>query len=769
MPSRHLLGHGRGSRTRALAVLALVCFAAVIFSSPAQADISYVYDELGRLVGVIDPGADTAVYSYDAVGNLLGIARYASSSVSIIDFQPKAGPVGTVVTIQGTGFNPTPGNNSVTVNGVAATVTSSTATSIVVPVPAGASTGTIGVTTAGGSATSATAFTVTATGGGPTITSFSPTVGVPGATVTISGTGFEPVPINNKIAFYGVPPAKALATSATTTSLGVPVPGNARSGPLTVSTPGGTATSTADFFVPAGGYTAADVIFTGRIVVGGSSVDVPLTSTNKQGLVVFDGVAGQRLDLGAVLLSGFSAPTITVYRPDGATLATTGSTAARYFPLLPMSGVYVISLTNGAATHTVRLTLSEEVTGTGTVGGSTVNLSLSRAGQRARVTFSGTAGQRIDLGMTHTLLGVTASFKTADEATTLASLGFSSPGELHSSALPSTGTYLLLVESSSAATGSFVATLSEEVAGTITIGGASTTVSVTRAGQRARVTFSGTAGQSVSLGLTSGTVGGSTTLYRPDGSIHLGPTGFGVPSGGVDYAPLAATGTHAILVDPTDINTGSVTLTLSELIAGTTALNGPPVSVNITRPGQAAYWTFSGTAGHRASHVVSSTITGTIVVFYAGGAVSSGGLPGTTFLEPATLPVTGTYYIYIDPTGANSGSATVTSYDVPADATGSLTINGGTVGVTLSVPGQNAVLSFSGTAGQHITVRVTGNSFGCVFFVVTQPGGGGTYGTSTCGSSYNFGLTLATTGTHTLKIDPQGSATGGATVEVTNP
>jgi YD repeat-containing protein len=760
-----------GRVPRTIFVLALTCLLIIAGGGSARADVTYVYDALGRLVGVIDPSSDTAVYSYDAVGNLLGIARYASSTVSIIDFQPTAGPVGTIVTIQGTGFSATPGSNAVTFNGVAATVTSSTATSIVVPVPASATTGTIGLTVSGASATSASAFTVTATGATPTITSFSPTIGVPAATVTITGTGFEPVPINNKVSFYGIPPAKSFVSTATTTSLDVKVPANARSGPLTVATPGGSAVSTADFFVPTGGYAAADVIFTGRIIVGGSSVDVPLTTTNKQALVVFDGTAGQRLDLGTVLLSGFSSPVITVYRPDGVTLATTGSTTARYLPLLPMSGIYVIALQNGGATHTLRLTLSEEVTATAVVGGSTVNVTIPRAGQRARISFSGTAGQRIDLGMTHTFLGATTYFKTADEATTLESMSLGSPGELHSPALPATATYLLVVEPGSPGTGSLTATLSEEVAGTITIGGASESVSPTRAGQRARLTFAGTVGQSISLGLTSATVSGATTLYRLDGSVHNGPTGFSVPSGGVDYAALASTGTHALLIDPTGVNTGSVTVTLSELIAGTTALNGPPVSVNITRPGQAAYWTFSGTANQRASHVISATtITGTIMVLYSGGLVGSpGALPGTTFLEPATLPVTGTYFIYVDPSGANSGSTTVTSYDVPADATGSLTINGGTAAVTLSVPGRNAILSFSGTSGQAITVRVTSNTIGCMFLVVTKPAGGGTYADSTCASSYNFGVSLTTTGTHTLKIDPQSSATGGVTVEVTIP
>ena len=50
------------------------------------AEIDYVYDDLGRLRAVDDPSSDTAVYNYDAVGNLLSISRQSSSVVSIIDF-----------------------------------------------------------------------------------------------------------------------------------------------------------------------------------------------------------------------------------------------------------------------------------------------------------------------------------------------------------------------------------------------------------------------------------------------------------------------------------------------------------------------------------------------------------------------------------------------------------------------------------------------------------------------------------------------------------
>ena len=79
--------------------------------------IKYVYDEVGRLVAVIDPSGDTARYAYDSVGNLLSITKQSSALVSVIDFTPKSGLAGTVVTIYGTGFSSTPGNNTVTFNG----------------------------------------------------------------------------------------------------------------------------------------------------------------------------------------------------------------------------------------------------------------------------------------------------------------------------------------------------------------------------------------------------------------------------------------------------------------------------------------------------------------------------------------------------------------------------------------------------------------------------------------------------------------------------
>ena len=76
---------------------------------------------------------------------------------------PSSGPVGTAVTIAGTNFGASKGTSTVTFNGTAATPTTWSATSLVVPVPAGATTGNV-VVTVGGAASNGLPYTVTVAG-----------------------------------------------------------------------------------------------------------------------------------------------------------------------------------------------------------------------------------------------------------------------------------------------------------------------------------------------------------------------------------------------------------------------------------------------------------------------------------------------------------------------------------------------------------------------------------------------------------------------------
>ncbi len=79
-------------------------------------------------------------------------------TISTVD--PTTGPIGTLVTITGTGF--VAGGTTVTFNGLAAVIRTLTATQLTTTVPIGASTGPLVVLTAGGSASAP--FTVTLTG-----------------------------------------------------------------------------------------------------------------------------------------------------------------------------------------------------------------------------------------------------------------------------------------------------------------------------------------------------------------------------------------------------------------------------------------------------------------------------------------------------------------------------------------------------------------------------------------------------------------------------
>ncbi len=281
---------------------------------PAGAGITYIYDALGRLVGVVDPAGDTAVFQYDAVGNLLSISRQSSARVAIIDFTPGSGPVGTTVIISGTGFSSTASQNTVTFNGTAAAVASSTATQIVATVPSGATTGPIAVSAPAGSATSSEVFTVVSSVA-PTVTSFTPAIGTPGTAVTVTGTNFEPVTTNNRLNFNV---ARAAISSAGATTLGTTVPTGATSGRLTVATPAGVGQSSDDFFVPPPSYTTANVGFTGRLTMNGSSLTTALPA-GKIGLVVFDGTAGQPVSLAVLQVSNYDC-TVKILRPDGATV-----------------------------------------------------------------------------------------------------------------------------------------------------------------------------------------------------------------------------------------------------------------------------------------------------------------------------------------------------------------------------------------------------------------------------------------------------------------
>ena len=166
-----------------------------------------------------------------------------AAAPTISSFSPTSGPVGTSVTIHGNNFSG-PDVTSVSFNGTSATFTIDNAQRITATVPAGATTGPIAVTSLDGTATSSTNFTVTGAGA-PTITSFNPTSGPVGTSVRINGTNFTGA---TAVSFDNVI-APGFAVNGAGTRITVAVPTGATTGPIRVTTPSGTATSSTNFTV----------------------------------------------------------------------------------------------------------------------------------------------------------------------------------------------------------------------------------------------------------------------------------------------------------------------------------------------------------------------------------------------------------------------------------------------------------------------------------------------------------------------------------------
>ena len=186
-------------------------------------------------------------------------------SPSITSLTPTSGVVGTPVTITGANFGATQGTSTVRFNGTVAAPTSWSGTSLVAPVPSGATSGNV-VVTVGGVASNGMSFTVGSTT--PSITSLTPTSGTVGTPVTIAGANFGATQGTSTVRFNGT---VAVPTSWSGTSLVAPVPSGATSGNVVV-TVGGVASNGMSFTVGTTGlpspWLATDI---GSPAVGGST------------------------------------------------------------------------------------------------------------------------------------------------------------------------------------------------------------------------------------------------------------------------------------------------------------------------------------------------------------------------------------------------------------------------------------------------------------------------------------------------------------------
>jgi hypothetical protein len=169
--------------------------------------------------------------------------------------------------------------------------------------------------------------TTSPTGSAPTLSSFSPGSGSPGAAVTISGsnlTGATAVTFNGAAAVFTVNSASQITST---------VPNGATSGPINVTTPGGTATSSASFTVTVPTPTITTPTISSFSPGSGSpGTAVTISGSNLTGAtaVTFDGTAASFTatsgsEITAVVPNGATSGSISITTPTGT------ATSAKHF------------------------------------------------------------------------------------------------------------------------------------------------------------------------------------------------------------------------------------------------------------------------------------------------------------------------------------------------------------------------------------------------------------------------------------------------------
>ncbi len=221
---------------------------------------------------------------------------------TITSITPKVGPIagGTTVTIAGTNFA-TP---SVTFGGIAATVVSSSATSITAVTPAASGAGAVNVVvtnpSSGQSATLTNGFTYQ--GPAPSITSLTPTSGTAsgGTSVTIAGANFA---TGAKVTFGGTAGTSVVVVSATTITVTTPAHTAGAVSVIVTNADGQSATLTNSFTYTAAAPTITRISPTSGTRNGGTTVTISGMNFVSGATVTFGGTAAAVRSISATSIS----------------------------------------------------------------------------------------------------------------------------------------------------------------------------------------------------------------------------------------------------------------------------------------------------------------------------------------------------------------------------------------------------------------------------------------------------------------------------------
>jgi RHS repeat-associated protein len=361
------------------------------------------------------------------------------------------------------------------------------------------------------------------------------------------------------------------------------------------------------------------------------------------------------------------------------------------------------------------------VSGTISIGGPAVTLTISNAGDTGELTFTGTTGQRIFAQFTNNTInpnccnearayirqpgGGTLDLGTQIDASPWGGVYFANNNVIDTVTLPTDGEYALVLVPTATETGSVTTTLydvpADATASVTPASGAGSAVALTTTtpGQNLSVTFTGTAGQRIFAQFTNNTINpdccnrARAYILRPGGTttLDLGTQIDASAWGGVYFAnnnvidavTLPESGMYTLVADPERTQTGGTTFTLYDVPPDPSVpivIGGPPQTVTTTTPGQNLRLTFTGAINQPVSaQFTNNTInpnccnqarayilkpggTTTLDLGTQSNASAYGGVyfNNGSGIDPVTLPESGTYTLVADPHHAQTGQATFT-------------------------------------------------------------------------------------------------------------
>lgn len=734
----------RWFRTNAIGSLCLMLLASGGASAQAS---TYVYDANGHVVAVAAANGTSVQYGYNSLGHAGQVsAPIPAGQLAIFAFMPTHGVAGAQVTIEGQGFDSNAANDTVSFNGVAATVISASATQLVATVPSGTTTGPIRVTVGGQMTTSATSFAIDDTGAPPTIAQVTPVIASVGTTITVTGIHLDPAAGYTTVQMGG---RDILSLSQISdTQLQYVVPSNAFMGYVTVTTPYGSATSTTPVGLVPSSVSASNVVSSGIATVNGAGVNLNVGASGQMGAVMFTAPENEWVSLQASgITTSASSIGYAVYGPGGS-LVQQGSISAAspsiHLPHLAAGAIYLVLIQPNGGSAQMTLDVQSDAT---LPPDSTVTFSTTASGQSARLMFpsTGSAGISYEFSLSNiTLTGGDGevdvyTYDPAGNQVNTTRCYTSAPASCRDFVwgVTATGMQSLVVVPASGGVVSANVTLRPPVAGPLLSTNTPSAAINLAQGQFEYLTFNATAGQPVTLNMAnlSTTPSGQSTyvvIYSPTAGV-ITPTNFYTyfdanSAQTVSVVNLPASGTYTVIVDtPLGVPvTGILRLvpTVVEPLAG----GGTSGGLATTVPGQNAYMSFTANAGD-SFELGLSNITGSEVdlnVYNAAGGQVAGGNcyqsnPGSSCRVFLWGLAAGDYSIVA--TQPNGGMMSFHPSLNPPVMGPLLTPNTPTT-VNLA-SGQYELLTFNATAGQTATITMSGASTvpagQAVFVVVYRP------------------------------------------------